>query len=652
MGRPYEVELAELDATYAWCVAAPIDALADSVARIGPRDALFVGSGGSLTSAHFATLLHGRFTGQPAQTLTPYELAAIDRVLTDTAVVICSAGGSNPDVIAAARAAIRRAPAQLAALTTRCASPLETELHAAGWPTCHAFATPTKKDGFLATNSLLATIVLLARAYERFACPITSLPATLDELLHPGETRRGFVERLRSDADAALARKTLIVLHGTTTKPAAMDVESRFTEAALAAVQPADYRNFAHGRHHWLARHGTSSGVIAFATAGDDVARKTLALLPTAIPRHEVVVNPGVPGALAAVCHSLFLAFIAGKAKGIDPGRPHVPAFGRRLYHLRAMPGANDRDPARARRNLAIERKTGLPVAALEARGEFSRWVEHFRVFVDRLGSARIRALVVDYDATLCGATRRLIGPSPTIVKRLNALIDAGCVVAVATGRGKSVREALRKQIASPARRTRVLVGYHNGAEVGLLADTGCPPADLPLAQDLIAIAQSLRTSDVVSRNATFEAKGRQIAIELRPAGDARAVFDEAQRIVRARATCGRIAVVTSSHSVDVLAGGVSKLSVVARLAQELELQDGGGGSVLCIGDCGRPPGNDAELLSHPLSLSVDQSSDAPETCWNLADPDLRFDSACLEYLRRLRPTKSGLRFDVKGVRA
>src|SRR5688572_29702989 len=117
MGRPYAAELAELDATYAWGVAAPIGDLAHSIAGVAPRHALFVGSGGSLTSAHFATLLHGRLTGQAAQTLTAYELAAIDRVLTDTAVVICSAGGSNPDIIAAARTAIRRAPAQLTALT-------------------------------------------------------------------------------------------------------------------------------------------------------------------------------------------------------------------------------------------------------------------------------------------------------------------------------------------------------------------------------------------------------------------------------------------------------------------------------------------------------------------------------------------------------
>jgi fructoselysine-6-P-deglycase FrlB-like protein/hydroxymethylpyrimidine pyrophosphatase-like HAD family hydrolase len=652
MGRPYAAELRELDATYSWSQSASVDELARSVASLAQRDAVFVGSGGSLTSAHSGTFLHGRVTGRAAQTLTPYELASIDRVLTDAAVVICSAGGSNPDVIAAAHVAIKRAPAQLVAITTRAGSPLEAELATARWSRCYAFPTPTKKDGFLATNSLLATLVLLTRAYEVFAGAGASLPSTLHELIHPGWTRPQFLKRLHAMAGAALSRDTLVVLHGKTTKPAAVDVESRFTEAALGCVQPADYRNFAHGRHHWLARHGESTGVIAFATAGDDLARKTLALLPGSIPRHEVVVAPGVAGAVAAVCQSLFLASVAGQEKGIDPGRPHVPTFGRKLYHLRAMPapfeGYGER--TRERLHLAIERKAALPISALAARGELDRWIEHFTAFVERLASARIRAIAIDYDATLCGADRRLLGPSAAIIKRLNAILDAGCVVAVATGRGKSVRDALRKHITTAARRARVLVGYHNGAEIGSLADVDCPPAELPLAKELVAIAAGLQDSAIITHHATFEAKGQQIAIELHAGGDARAVYEEAGRLVRANTRCGRISVVTSSHSVDVLAGGVSKLSVVGRIAEDLGLSDGGKDSVLCIGDRGRFPGNDAELLTHPLSLTVDQASDDPGTCWNLAEPGLRFDAACLDYLARLRPTKCGLRFDVKGV--
>jgi hypothetical protein len=143
-----------------------------------------------------------------------------------------------------------------------------------------------------------------------------------------------------------MARATLIVLHGTVTKPAAMDVESRFTEAARASIQLADYRNFAHGRHHWIAQHAASTAVLAFAEDGDEIARKSLALLPSVIPRWHASVPPGVQGALTAVCQSLLLAFIAGECKASGPGSNSRPDF-----RSQALPLAGDAEVVRRNRS-------------------------------------------------------------------------------------------------------------------------------------------------------------------------------------------------------------------------------------------------------------------------------------------------------------
>lgn len=651
MGRPYAGELGELDATYRWSLAVPVTDLARSVAGSMRRSLVIVGSGGSLTAAHLASYMHTRFTGQAAQTVTPYEFTSSQRVLTDTTVLICSAGGANPDVLAAARLAITRAPAQLLAITTRTGSPLQKECEIAGWPSCHAFPTPTKKDGFLATNSLLATIMLLIRAYEESVGCSTCLPHSLDALIHPKLNREQFIARCREQMAPLVDRPTLIVLHGAATKPAAMDVESRLTEAALANVQPADFRNFAHGRHYWLARHARSSAVIAFSENGDRTAARTLTLLPAAVPRWHLSVAPDLRGALAAVCHSLFLAHIAGEIKGIDPGRPRVPAFGRKLYHLRAMPRVCSRaDSAKTRMHLAIERKARAPVTSLTACGQLEHWVRNYTSFVQRLSEAHIRAVVLDYDGTLCAPQRRLAGPSSQVVDLLKALLAEGVTVAVATGRGKSVREELLKRITGPRNRAHVIIGYHNGAEVGLLSDTSCPPLERPLISELMVLADVLRENQIIQRHATVEAKGKQISLEFHLTGDGFAVLDEASRIVREQSSCNGVSIVTSSHSVDIIARGVSKANVVDDLVSRLHLDDSGDSSVLCIGDRGRFPGNDADLLRHPLSLSVDEASDDPATCWNLAAPGLRFDLACSEYLTRLRPTKMGMRFDVTGV--
>jgi hypothetical protein len=56
-------------------------------------------------------------------------------------------------------------------------------------------------------------------------------------------------------------RRTTVVLHGPATRVGAIDLESKFTEAALGNLQVADWRNFAHGRHHAISVFATHDRV-------------------------------------------------------------------------------------------------------------------------------------------------------------------------------------------------------------------------------------------------------------------------------------------------------------------------------------------------------------------------------------------------------
>lgn len=83
-----------------------------------------------------------------------------------------------------------------------------------------------------------------------------------------------------------------MVLHGPNTRPAALDIESKCSEAALSAVQLADFRNFAHGRHHWLAKKGEETGILSFSSDSEtEIAEKTLKLLPSGIPVARIHVH-------------------------------------------------------------------------------------------------------------------------------------------------------------------------------------------------------------------------------------------------------------------------------------------------------------------------------------------------------------------------
>jgi fructoselysine-6-P-deglycase FrlB-like protein len=149
MGRPYESELSELGETYAWSMDASPESLAESLARAIHFPLIAVGSGGSLTSAHVAAALHMRFAGLVARVMTPYDLAMSPLGLKETGILLCTAGGSNPDVLSCFEGLVRREPAILAAIAKAASS------H--DWTFCHEFPSPVRKDGFLATNSLLAT---------------------------------------------------------------------------------------------------------------------------------------------------------------------------------------------------------------------------------------------------------------------------------------------------------------------------------------------------------------------------------------------------------------------------------------------------------------------------------------------------------------
>ena len=116
--------------------------------------------------------------------------------------------------------------------------------------------------------------------------------------------------------------------------------ESRFTEAALGSVQIADYRNFAHGRHHWLAKRSTETGVLALISpVFANLAHDTLAEVPTNVPIERWEFSEESPAiALVGLQRSLELTGIAAARLGYDAGRPGVPEFGHHIYDLKTLP--------------------------------------------------------------------------------------------------------------------------------------------------------------------------------------------------------------------------------------------------------------------------------------------------------------------------
>lgn len=258
--------------------------------------------------------------------------------------------------------------------------------------------------------------------------------------------------------------------------------------------------------------------------------------------------------------------------------------------------------------------------------------------FRKRLTHARFAGVVLDYDGTLVDPRDRFLPPKRPVIEELLRLMEDGAYVAIATGRGASVRRDLQKSIPRSLW-SRLLVGYYNGAEVAGLDDDSVPNGANGAGAALAPLAQALRSQSELVVIAKQTDRPHQITIEAQQPVPENRLWDIAHQVILMTGISG-VTVTRSSHSIDIVTSDASKLNVLRYMRRSV-----GDGAILAIGDRGRWPGNDYELLREPFALSVDELSVDPETCWNLAPRGQRGVSATLAYLRALESAPGGLRY-------
>jgi hydroxymethylpyrimidine pyrophosphatase-like HAD family hydrolase len=638
MGKRYELELRNLRYTYQWALKAPIEKLCSFINSSRGFPLIAVGSGGSLTAAHMAALLHQR-TGAISKGITPLDLISIGESIRDTSVLLLTAGGRNSDILSAFRFAATSEPLQLMTLCMRTQSPLAKLAKKYRFAQFLDFGLPFGKDGFLAVNSLFATITILIRAYDAVSLPNCTLPKKLSSI--------DVQKEICDPKHPLLDKSTWMVLYGGWGFPAAVDLESKFTEAALCHIQIADYRNFAHGRHHWLAEKRDETGIISLITPSEkELAERTLGLIPKNIPSLQLITDESGPvGCFDLLIRVLNLVHLLATKRGFDPGMPKIPAFGRRIYHLRLLP--NDvpsmvRDMKDREMPVAIIRKYKCFSFMDIRKKEFDYWKRAYKAYIRRLECAPFGTVIFDYDGTLCDPKERYKGPSDEIGEEIVRLLRGGIIVGIATGRGGSVRTDLR-QLIPKKYWEQILIGYYNGADIASLNKVDHPYKANATHLSLQPIRNSLDNRQQFNELYKYRSYPKQISIEPLN-GFLWKITRSILLDIVSKANVPGVRLVESSHSIDVIAPGVSKLNLVSACKQ----MAGGTGNpqaALCIGDKGEWPGNDYELLSTPYSLSVDTVSIDPGSCWNLSAPGHRGVQATIGYCKRMDVSKGLLRF-------
>ena len=223
-------------------------------------------------------------------------------------------------------------------------------------------------------------------------------------------------------------------------------------------------------------------------------------------------------------------------------------------------------------------------------------------------------------------------------MSELTRLLKAGAHIAIATGRGASVRKDLRARLPEAVWQ-RVLVGYYTGAEISPLDDDTTPDGTEGTCKALAGLAAALRAQPELAEAADQTDRQFQITLQAKRAMPENRLWDLAHQVLLLTGNL-ETPITRSSHSIDIVASGISKLNVLKRLREHV-----GDASILSIGDRGRWPGNDYELLGGSFALSVDEISVDPATCWNLAERGQRGVAVTLEYLRALEPHRGVFRF-------
>lgn len=617
MGKPFQSELNQLGDTIRW-------ASTELLPQTKPTwldctvPAYCIGSGGSQSAADFLARLI-RFGEGFAWATTPLEYLHLGDSSSRSSAFLMSANGKNKDIMAAAKLAVRNESVLIGALTTRKGSPLAAEIGGYSAGSILELDTPSGKDGFLATNSLIAMMLALLgmSAKDNRGIQIAELCKSATEVANAENP----IEFRQSEPE-------VIIIYAGWAGSAALDLESKLSEAALAPAMLCDIRSFGHGRHLWLAKRPAKTLIVTLEDEQHErLFGKTLALIPSEVQVIRLKSHCSGPSVAIDLTLRVFgLVRDFGNWLDIDPGRPSVPEFGRKIYHL--SPTSTRNKVSSDVTTAAQRRIRSMPSQSADLLPTFESAANEFK---RRIHQARIRAVVLDYDGTLVDTFRRFDSIDSKIVSELRRLLKAGIFLGVATGRGKSVREPLREALQRDSW-SRVLVGYYNGSQNISLGVDLLPVVKTSNKDPLVKVERLINEDPWISAvGAKVELRPNQLSVSVEGCSNAN-LWMHITRLLTTHERC-HLKCVASKHSVDILPQSVSKLSLVKEISQLAGCRTE---NVLCIGDAGYWPGNDSELLSHFPSLSSGTSANDLSSGWNLAPPGILESKATLHYLQCL----------------
>lgn len=564
-----------------------------------------VGSGGSLTCAHFFAALYQSHTKKPCFVMTPLEMLVSGLDLASATVWVFSAEGKNPDVLKVCQFLLNNSKS-VTVILNRSNTPVSKLFNSplSGFKAIE-LETPYK-DGFLATVSITHTCTVLLRAF---------LTLSSDEIsVRPVEPN--FIpENIHEFRGAYCGQRRIILLYSPSLKCAAEDFSTRCHESGVATAQLTDFRNFAHGRHFGADVFKEDTFIIFFTDFETKMLVESIKqIIGGALSHFEFrFCDERSVGIYKSVIAAQLIFGEICQYFDYEPNIVDVKDFGRSLYSLDAYS--------------KIERVSN--------RVTHEKGLE----FKGRLENVEFGGIVFDYDGTLCFTKNRFDSIDSDLSKYINRLLRGNISIGVATGRGKSAGDELRKVI-PPELQSNVLIGYYNGAIINPL-DQELNIDEVENDRSLQALYDSLLETYKGESGVRMEFRPVQLSISIENNCSVKSelLYEN---------VCSTIAVkqlplkaLKSTHSVDIINMSTSKLNVLRRLENESF------SPVLAIGDNGQLGGNDFELLAHKFGLSANNESMNVNSCFRISPNNLRELDSTLWYLKHISLSENN-KFKIK----
>lgn len=330
--RSYFEEIRELENTW--------DAIESDDIIISPQvtadffagKAYCIGAGGSLVLAKLWQLVFDSNRLGIAKTMSPYEFNQTKTV--PDIVFLFSASGKSHDIIQAFKSAIAKDCKVVVFTVTKNSALMRLVKTVNNQAVVIYPKTTVRKDGFLAVNSVIAIAGLIAHLQYTIFGHEKSIGSPVSMAIHDHQKSRVSFPEIRKDM-------IFQIITSEWGEPAGNDLETRLAESGIGSCFLTDPRNFAHGRFIWLEENNDSLMILFGTPSSERFIKRFIRVLPGSLPVYYVSSSlDGLYGAIYCLTRSILFFSELAKVKGIDPGKPVVPDWGRKLHSLRL--GKND----------------------------------------------------------------------------------------------------------------------------------------------------------------------------------------------------------------------------------------------------------------------------------------------------------------------